>query len=110
VPYNVPNYPSAIAPATDGCRNITGRVIGGKVEIFAVTSTVSAAGDQGADPNKLVKVIDVLDATTLPTSKGWGWSEPVGQFVTIRAAGFGEVLRGVSFAPQDKPNNERGWW
>jgi hypothetical protein len=111
VPYSVPNYPAALNPATDGCRNITGRVgRDGKVEIFAVTSTVSAAGDQGADPNKLVKVIDVLDATTAPTSKSWGWGEPVGQFVTIRAAGFGEVLRGVAFAPQDKPGNERGWW
>ncbi len=71
VPYNVPNLPSALNPATDGCRNITGRVnFDGTVTIYAVTSTVSASGDQGADPNKLVKVIDLLKATTMPTGDG----------------------------------------
>jgi hypothetical protein len=50
-PYSVANYPAALNPATDGCRNLTGRVReNGTVEIFAVTSTVSASGDQGADP------------------------------------------------------------
>ena len=39
-------------------------------DIYAVTSTISANGDQGADPNKLVKVTDVLNATTLPTGDG----------------------------------------
>ena len=39
-PYSVPNYPAALSPATDGCRNITGRVNGdGTVVIYAVTST-----------------------------------------------------------------------
>ena len=67
IPYSVPNYPAALNPATGGCRNITGRVRGdGTAEIFAVTSTISASGDQGADPNKLVKVTDRLRATTLP--------------------------------------------
>ena len=93
VPYSVGNYPS---PATDGCRNITGRVNGsGTVEIYAVTSTVSASGDQGADPNKLVKVTDLLSATTLPTGEG------LGHFETVRSAAAGEVLRGVAFAPTD---------
>jgi hypothetical protein len=26
VPYSVPNYPGALNPATDGCRNLTGQV------------------------------------------------------------------------------------
>jgi len=96
VPYSVPNYPAAINPATDGCRNITGRVNGnGTVVIYAVTSTISASGDQGADPNKLVKVTDLLKATTLPASDG------LGKFVTIRSANAGEVLRGITFAPRD---------
>ncbi len=91
VPYNVVGYPS---PATDGCRNLTGKTDGeGTVELFAVTSTVSTSGDQGADPNKLVTVKDRLKATTP--------SHGLGRFETLRKAGFGEVLRGVSFAPHE---------
>jgi hypothetical protein len=100
VPYSVGTYPSS---ATDGCRNLTGRVNGnGTVEIYAVTSTVSASGDQGADPNKLVKVTDLLSATTLPTADGdKDRADSLGHFVTLRTAKFGEVLRGVAFAPSD---------
>jgi hypothetical protein len=91
VPYPISNYPS---PATDGCRNLTGKVNGqGTVVLYAVTSTVSASGDQGADPNKLVKVTDLLRATSPPKGNG------LGTFTTIRAAAYGEVFRGVSFAP-----------
>jgi hypothetical protein len=50
---------------------------------------VSASGDQGADPNKLVAITDRLGATG-PGSE---------TFQTVRTARFGEVLRGVSFAP-----------
>src|SRR3974377_2102725 len=67
VPYSVPHYPNSINPATDGCRNLTGRVNSdGPVTLWAVTSPVSASGDQGADPNKLVGVQDRLSSTTLP--------------------------------------------
>jgi hypothetical protein len=105
VPYSVANYPAAINPATGGCRNITGRQNhDGTVTIYAITSTISANGDTGADPNRLVKVTDLLSATTLPKQKGDGdhdrddsWE----QFVTLRAARAGEVLRGVAFAPGD---------
>jgi hypothetical protein len=79
------------APATDGLRNITGRVNwDGMVTIYAITSTVSGGGDQGADPNELIAITDNLAATTLPASES---------FHTVRAAGFGEVLRGVSWTP-----------
>ena len=95
VPYSIENYPATISPATDGCRNLTGRHnYDGTVTLFAVTSTISKNGDQGADPNKLVKVTDRLDATTLPTGDG-----DHGHFVTIRSAKAGEVFRGVAFAP-----------
>ena len=102
VPYTVANYPAALNPATGGCRNIAGRVRGdGTVTLFAVTSTISANVDQGADPNKLVKVTDRLRATTLPQGHGDG-NDAIGQFVTIRSAQAGEVLRGVAFAPSDE--------
>ena len=103
VPYSVPNYPASLNPATDGCRNITGKAHGdGTVDIYAITSTVSLSGDQGADPNKLVKVTDLSKATTLPTSGGdHDWDHSIGHFVTLRSAKAGEVLRGVAFAPQD---------
>jgi hypothetical protein len=99
VPYTVKNYPTGInaatglpwSPATDGLRNITGRVNpDGTATIWAITSTVSGSGDQGADPNKLVMITDKIAATTLPARE---------VFTTVRTAGFGEALRGVSFTP-----------
>ena len=107
VTYVVPGYPTGTnsdtglpwAPATDGLRNIAGRVNGnGTVTIWAVTSTVSGSDDQGADPNKLVAITDVLSATTLPTTlkKGDGdndLDDSLEQFVTLRTACSGEVLR-----------------
>lgn len=108
VPYSVANYPASLNPATGGCRNITGRVRGdGMVEIYAVTSTISASGDQGADPNKLVKVTDSLRSTTLPLGNEGDDKYSAGQFVTIQTAQAGEVLRGVAFAPQsDSDEND----
>ncbi len=99
VPYTVDGYPTGNNPATglpwspgtDGLRNITGVVNGdGTATIYAITSTVSGNGDQGADPNKLVVITDTLSAKSLPDGEG---------FATFDAAGFGEVLRGVSFTP-----------
>ena len=96
VPYSVPDYPASIEPATGGCRNITGVVNrDGTATIYAVTSTISLNGDNGADPNKLVKVTDQLSATTLSTS---GWLDT---FVTVRAARAHEAFRGVALAPVD---------
>jgi len=104
VPYSVPHYPTSLNPATDGCRNITGKVHGdGTVDIYAVTSTVSLSGDQGADPNKLVKVTDILKATTLPKAEGFFG---IGRFITIRSAQAGEVLRGVAFAPRGRDDDD----
>src|SRR6267142_5175822 len=87
-PYDVPDYPAGISPATGGCRNLTGEVHrDGIVDIYAVTSTLSASGDQGADPNKLVKVSDLLKATTPQrVSEGSDRNGRLGHFVTLRAA------------------------
>ena len=94
-PYTVSGYPTGSnpatglpwAPATDGLRNITGRVNpDGTATIWAVTSTVSGATDTGADPNRLVAVTDRLAA---PTAAGE-------RFTTVRTARSGEALRGVA--------------
>ena len=98
--YTVPGYPTGVnsatslpwAPATDGLRNITGTVSEGLVTIWGITSTVSGNGDVGADPNRLVAITDFLSNTSAASAS----SE---RFFTLRQAGFGEVLRGVSFAP-----------
>jgi hypothetical protein len=50
---------------TVGLRNMTGVVDGDKVTIYATTSTPSASGDQGADPNKVVVITDKVSATTM---------------------------------------------
>jgi hypothetical protein len=83
------------APATDGLRHLPGRVNGDEtVTIYAITSTVSGGGDQGADPNKLVAITDNLAATSLPASES---------FHPVKSAGFAEVLRGVSWTPDQFP-------
>jgi hypothetical protein len=97
-PYTFPGYPTGTnaatgepwSPTTDGLRQITGFVNGDSVTIWAVTSTSSGGGDTGADPDKLVVITDNLKSTTLPAEE---------RFFTLRTAGFGEVLRGVSFTP-----------
>ena len=98
-PYTVPGYPTGIntvtglpwAPATDGLRNITGKVgRDGTVTIWGVTSTVSGGGDQGADPNKLVAITDSLGASSLPAYE---------RFFTVVPARYDQVVRGVSFTP-----------
>jgi hypothetical protein len=99
VPYTVPGYPTGNnsvtglpwSPAADGLRNLTGRVNkDDTATIWAITSTVSGSGDQGADPNQLVMITDQLSANSLPAGE---------KFVTVKSAGFAEVLRGVSFTP-----------
>jgi hypothetical protein len=94
VPYSVPTpsgatpYPN---PSPDGLRHIIGRVnTDGTASIWATTSTVSASGDQGADPNQLVYITDNVAAATLPANES---------FTLLKTAGYGEVLRGVSWAP-----------
>ena len=98
-PYTVKGYPTGNnsvtnlpwAPATDGLRNITGKVNpNGTVTIYGVTSTVSGSGDQGADPNALVAVTDKVSATSQPAAE---------KFATVIAPSYDKVVRGVSFTP-----------
>jgi hypothetical protein len=107
-PYGVENYPTSLNPATGGCRNMTGRHNhDGTVTLYAITSTISNNGDQGADPNRLVKVTDLLSATTLPTGDGdKDRDDWVGHFVTIRSAKAGEVFRGVALAPKEHDKDD----
>jgi hypothetical protein len=99
----VANYPTSLNPATGGCRNITGHHNDdGTVTVYAVTSTVSANGDNGADPNKLVKVTDLVSDNALPATAGnQDEDHRLGHSSTIRSAKAGEVFRGVAFAPKD---------
>jgi hypothetical protein len=107
VPYSVDNYPTSLNPATGGCRNIAGRHNhDGTVTIYAITSTISANGDTGADPNKLVKVTDRVSDNTLPVGDGdHDRDDRFGKFVTIRSAKAGEAFRGVALAPRDHDDN-----
>jgi hypothetical protein len=98
-PYTVRGYPTGVnsvtglpwAPATDGLRNLTGQVNrNGTVSVWAVTSTVSGGGDQGADPNQLVEITDSLKATSAPAQE---------RFRTVVPALYDQVVRGVSFTP-----------
>jgi hypothetical protein len=109
VPYSTPNYPASLNPATGGCRNVAGRHNhDGTVTIFAITSTISANGDQGADPNKLVKVTDLVSATTLPAGDGdKDRDDRLGHFVTLRSAKAGEVFRGVALAPNEHSDDDQ---
>jgi len=103
VPYSVPNYPASIEPATGGCRNIIGVVNhDGTATIYAITSTISQNGDNGADPDKLVKVTDVISATKLATGDGdHDKDDSYDHFVTLRTARAGEAFRGVALAPEE---------
>jgi len=101
VAYKIHGYPAGSntatglpwAPATDGLRNITGRVgRDGVATIWGITSTISGNGDVGADPNRLVVIRDPIENTQLSTRFQPG-------FLTLRTADFAEVLRGVSFTP-----------
>jgi len=108
-PYTVHGYPTGTnsatnlpwSPATDGLRNIVGKVNSdGTVTIWAVTSTVSGGGDTGADPDKLVVITDKMANTSASTAAGE-------RFFTLRTARFGEVLRGVAFAPAGDGDHDR---
>ena len=78
---------------TVGLRNLSGVVHGnGTVTLWATTSTSSTSGDNGADPNKVVRITDNLAATTL--------TGPVVQetFRTVLGPTYGTVYRGVAYA------------
>jgi hypothetical protein len=87
---NAGPYPNV---TTVGLRNLTGVVDekGGTVTLWATTSTSSASGDQGADPNKVVRITDDLAATTA-TLRVMQES-----FETVVGPTYGTVYRGVAY-------------
>ncbi|MCL2715287.1 MAG: hypothetical protein FWD68_12045 [Alphaproteobacteria bacterium] len=73
---------------TVGLRNLTGRINkDGTVTLWATTSTKSASGDNGADPNKVVEITDQIAATQA------GYQS----FTTVLGPVYGTVFRGVGF-------------
>jgi hypothetical protein len=87
---------------TIGLRNLTGVVNDdGTVTLWATTATSSASGDNGADPNKVVQIVDKLTATTLTGS--------VAQeaFRTIAGPTYGTVYRGVAYVSGECKQHDR---
>lgn len=77
---------------TVGLRNLAGRVDkDGSVTLWATTSTSSASGDNGADPNKVVRITDQLAATNMTSA--------VAQetFKAVVGPTYGTVYRGVAY-------------
>jgi hypothetical protein len=108
VPYSVATPPGDTPypnPAPGGLRNLTGRVNGdGTVDLWAITSTLSTSGDQGADPNQLVFIRDHLKNTD-PAHAAHE------RFKILRTAKYGEVLRGVSLTPGScEHDRDRDGW
>jgi hypothetical protein len=89
------NGPAGPYPAvtTVGLRNLTG-VVGrdGMVTLWATTATSSASSDNGADPNKVVRITDYLPAKSLTGSVTHA------TFRTIAGPTYGTVYRGVAYA------------
>jgi hypothetical protein len=59
--------------------------------LWATTSTSSASGDQGADPNKVVEITDEVLATTMTD----GVAKE--SFSTVAGPTYGTVYRGVAY-------------
>jgi hypothetical protein len=75
---------------TVGLRDLTGVVEGNKVTLWATTATSSASGDPGADPNKVVQIIDDLGATTMTVVANEA-------FTVVAGPTYGTVYRGVAY-------------
>jgi hypothetical protein len=78
---------------TVGLRNLAGAVDpnSGTVTLWATTSTSSASTDNGADPNKVVRITDDLAATTATLAVQQE------SFETVVGPTYGTVYRGVAY-------------
>jgi hypothetical protein len=75
-----------------GLRNLGGVVNSdGTVTLWATTATSSTSGDTGADPNKVVRITDVLAAQTMTPAV------QAEAFNTVIGPTYGTVYRGVAF-------------
>ncbi len=89
--YNLTGYDGPYPTVTTaGLRNLTGVVNGNSVTLWATTSTTSASGDQGADPNEVVAITDNLSATNANQVTGESFS-------VVGAPTYGSVYRGVAY-------------
>jgi hypothetical protein len=87
---------------TIGLRNLTGRLNGdGTVTLWSATSTSSASGDNGADPNRIVEITDEVSATSLA---GKVASET---FRTLAGPTYGTVYRGVAYVAAGDQDHDR---
>jgi hypothetical protein len=85
------------AVTTSGLRNLAGVVNPDQtVTLWATTSTTSASGDNGADPNKVVQITDTLAATTMT---GAVLNET---FENVAGPTYGTVYRGVAYVEKKK--------
>ncbi len=74
---------------TTGLIGLTGKVVGGNVELFATNSTIN-----DLDQTYLFGITDSLAATSLPSSES---------FTTLYTAPADTMVRGIAFAPQLAP-------
>lgn len=80
------------AVTTIGLRNLTGAIDhDGTVTLWATTSTSSASGDNGADPNRIVRITDRVSATTLTGEVSRE------TFTTVAGPTYGTAYRGVAY-------------
>ena len=94
-------YPNV---TTTGLRNLTGVVNDdGTVTLWATTSTSSASGDNGADPNKVVRITDEVSAKTLTPKV----AEEA--FATVAGPTYGTVYRGVAYVNGGCDSDGRHW-
>jgi hypothetical protein len=92
--YNVTGWD--YAETVTGLRNLTGDVnANGTVTFWATTATTSDSGDNGADPNQIVEITDVLADTTLPSNES---------FSVFDQAQVGLRYGGVAFAAVPEPS------
>jgi hypothetical protein len=86
------------AITTIGLRNLTGRINrDGTVTFWATTSTSSASGDNGADPNKVVEITDPIAATQAGNQS----------FTAVVGPVYGTVFRGVGYVAGE---SDRDHW
>ncbi|MGB6489107.1 MAG: hypothetical protein WBE91_19695 [Steroidobacteraceae bacterium] len=89
--FNGPDGPYP-AVTTIGLRNLAGVVNDdGSVTLWAATSTSSASGDNGADPNRVVRITDLVSATTMTGAVARE------TFTTIAGPTYGTAYRGVAY-------------
>jgi hypothetical protein len=90
--------PYVVSGGVTGLRDLfcTDNTDGTTVTCYAATATNSNSGDNGADPNALVAISDVIGDTLASQVSGE-------QFHTLIAPEYGTVIRGVSETPVPEP-------